>query len=110
LRKSFATFFGGAQWIGEGSPIAVTLNGDRFVFNLELMVDTYSGGFVDDTLGLIPNVMPADAAIVTLTRVGSGRRRHGARARRRRDAHPHLPRPDQDPVAGDRFTSARSRR
>ncbi len=46
LRNSFATFFGGAQWIGDGSPIAVTLNGQRFVFNLELMVDTYSGGFV----------------------------------------------------------------
>ena len=46
LRNAFATFFGGAQWTGDGSPIAVTLNGERFVFNLELMVDTYSGGFV----------------------------------------------------------------
>jgi hypothetical protein len=46
LRKSFATFFGGAQWTGDGSPIAVTLNGERFVFNLELMVDAYSSGFV----------------------------------------------------------------
>jgi hypothetical protein len=46
LRNAFATFFGGAQWTGDGSPIVVTLNGERFVFNLELMVDTYSGGFV----------------------------------------------------------------
>jgi hypothetical protein len=46
LRSSFETFFGGAQWVGDGSPIAVTINLERFVFNLELMVDAYSGGFV----------------------------------------------------------------
>jgi hypothetical protein len=46
LRGAFETFFGGAQWVGDGSPIPVTLDGQRFVFNLELMVDAYSGGFV----------------------------------------------------------------
>jgi hypothetical protein len=46
LRSSFETFFGGAQWVGDGSPIAVTINAEPFVFNLELMVDPYSGGFV----------------------------------------------------------------
>ncbi len=46
LRGSFETFFGGAQWVGDGSPIAVTLNDQRFVFNLELLVDAHSGGFV----------------------------------------------------------------
>jgi hypothetical protein len=46
LRGSFETFFGGAQWVGDGSPIAVTLNDQRFVFNLELIVDAHSGGFV----------------------------------------------------------------
>jgi hypothetical protein len=46
LRSSFETFFGGAQWVGDGSPIAITINTERFVFNLELMVDAYSGGFV----------------------------------------------------------------
>lgn len=46
LRRSFETFFGGAQWVGDGSPVAVTINAERFVFNLELMVDAYSGGFV----------------------------------------------------------------
>jgi hypothetical protein len=45
LRGAFETFFGGAQWVGDGSPIPVTINGQRFVFNLELMVDAYSGGF-----------------------------------------------------------------
>jgi hypothetical protein len=46
LRGDFETFFGGAQWVGDGSPIAVTINGQRFVHNLELVVDAYSGGFV----------------------------------------------------------------
>jgi hypothetical protein len=46
LRGAFETFFGGAQWVGDGSPIPVTIHGQRFVFNLELMVDAYSGGFV----------------------------------------------------------------
>ncbi len=46
LRHSFETFFGGAQWVGDGSPIVVTINGERCVFNLELMVDPHSGGFV----------------------------------------------------------------
>jgi hypothetical protein len=46
LRGAFETFFGGAQWVGDGSPIPVTINGQRFVFNLELMVDAYSGGFI----------------------------------------------------------------
>jgi hypothetical protein len=46
LRSSFETFFGGAQWVGDGSPIAITINSERFVFNLELMVDAHSGGFV----------------------------------------------------------------
>jgi hypothetical protein len=46
LRSSFETFFGGAQWVGDGSPITVSINAERFVFNLELMVDAHSGGFV----------------------------------------------------------------
>jgi hypothetical protein len=46
LRGAFQTFFGGAQWVGDGSPIPVTINGQRCVFNLELMVDPHSGGFV----------------------------------------------------------------
>lgn len=46
LRGAFETFFGGAQWVADGSPIAVTINGHRFVENLELAVDTFSDGFV----------------------------------------------------------------
>jgi hypothetical protein len=46
LRRSFELFFPGAQWVGDGSPIVVTVGEQRFGFNLELMVDTASGGFV----------------------------------------------------------------
>ncbi len=51
LRGAFQTFFGGAQWVGDGSPIAVTIDDHRFVYNLELMVDAYSGGFVGIAIG-----------------------------------------------------------
>jgi len=46
LRGSFETFFPGAQWVGDGSPIVVTVGKERFCFNLELMVDAKSDGFV----------------------------------------------------------------
>jgi hypothetical protein len=50
LRDAFETFFPGAQWTGDGSPITVVLNGRRFTFNLELMVDTDSAAFVGASL------------------------------------------------------------
>lgn len=43
MRGSFQTFFPGAQWVGDGTPVAVHFQGERFVFNLELNVDTCSG-------------------------------------------------------------------
>jgi len=46
LRKSFQTFFPGAQWLGDGTPVAVTLLGERFTFNFELLVDAFSAAFV----------------------------------------------------------------
>jgi len=42
LRGQFETFFPGAQWVGDGSPIVVEIAGERFVFNLELMVDAHT--------------------------------------------------------------------
>ena len=39
LRGTFETFFGGAQWVGDGKQVAVVLDGRRFQFNLELDVD-----------------------------------------------------------------------
>jgi hypothetical protein len=46
LCGAFEVFFPGAQWQGDGSPITVTFGGERFSFNLELMVDSASGAFV----------------------------------------------------------------
>ena len=66
LRGAFKTFFGGAQWVGDGSPIPITLDGQRFVFNLELMVDAYSGGFV----GLSVRDEEDSAAVIEALRDG----------------------------------------
>ena len=46
MRQAFETFFPGAQWQGDGSPIEVRLFGQSFRFNLELMVDCHSGAVV----------------------------------------------------------------
>jgi hypothetical protein len=46
LRAAFQTFFAGAQWVGDGWAVPVTLNGQRFVHNVELVVDSFSDGFV----------------------------------------------------------------
>jgi transposase-like protein len=48
LRAAFETFFAGAQWEGDGSPIEVQLGNQRFTFNLELMVDAHT----DATVGI----------------------------------------------------------
>jgi hypothetical protein len=45
LRESFETFFPGAQWVADGTPVVVTFFGERFAFNFELTVDAYSGAF-----------------------------------------------------------------
>jgi len=45
LRRQFETFFPGAQWVGDGSPIPIRLLGHRFVFNFELITDACSGAF-----------------------------------------------------------------
>lgn len=46
LRNAFDTFFPGAQWVGDGKQVVVTINGDSFTFNFELFVDACSGAFV----------------------------------------------------------------
>jgi len=46
LRKSFETFFPGAQWVGDGTPIDVQIGEQCFGFNLELMVDAHSDAAV----------------------------------------------------------------
>ncbi len=51
LRGAFEVFFPDAQWVGDGSQVALELSGARHVFNLELLVDPYSGAFVGASLG-----------------------------------------------------------
>jgi transposase InsO family protein len=46
LRQKFLTFFPNAQWCGDGSLVSVEIDGERFLLNLELNVDTHSGAFV----------------------------------------------------------------
>lgn len=46
LRGAFRTFFPGAQWVGDGMAVPVVVDGQRFVFNVELDVDAYAGAFV----------------------------------------------------------------
>ena len=50
LRGAFAVFFPDAQWVGDGSEVSIVLCGFRFTFNLELLVDAYSGAFVGMSL------------------------------------------------------------
>jgi len=50
LRAKFLTFFPGAQWVGDGTMLRITLDGEPFTFNLELMVDPASGAFVGASL------------------------------------------------------------
>ena len=46
LRNAFETFFPGAQWEGDGTPLVVEVAGETFRFNLELMVDSHSSALV----------------------------------------------------------------
>ena len=45
-RGAFRTFFAGAQWVGDGMQVPVVVDGERFVFNLELNVDAHTGAHV----------------------------------------------------------------
>ena len=46
LKKSFQTFFPGAQWQGDGTPITVQVDKESFTFNLELITDSASAAAV----------------------------------------------------------------
>lgn len=45
-RGSFETFYPGAQWVGDGSSVDVTIDGARFTVNLELNVDAHTAAVV----------------------------------------------------------------
>ena len=40
--NTYRTFFPGAQWLADGTELAITLGGQRFVFNLEAILDVFS--------------------------------------------------------------------
>ncbi len=46
LRGAFETFFPHAQWVGDGTLVPVSVDGELRVFNLELDVDAWSGAFL----------------------------------------------------------------
>lgn len=46
LRSAFRTFFPGAQWVGDGKQVHVTVDGQRFTFNVELNVDAHTSAHV----------------------------------------------------------------
>lgn len=50
LRGLFDTFFRGAQWSADGSPLSVTIDGQNYTFNLELDVDVHTGALVGMSL------------------------------------------------------------
>jgi hypothetical protein len=46
LRGSFQTFFPGAQWVGDGMSVPVTIGSEVLKLNFELQCDAFSGAFV----------------------------------------------------------------
>ena len=62
LRDAFITYFPHAQWVGDGTVIPIDVDGQLFVFNLELDVDAYSGAFIG---AHVSDVEDSDAVIQT---------------------------------------------
>lgn len=46
LRGAFQTFFSGAQWVGDGMSVPVTIGSEILKLNFELQCDAFSGAFV----------------------------------------------------------------
>lgn len=46
IRGQMKRFFPGAQWSADGSQLVISFNGERFVFNWELVVDVATGALV----------------------------------------------------------------
>jgi hypothetical protein len=62
LRGQLETFFPHAQWVGDGTAIPVDIDGELYVFNLELDVDAYSGALVG---AHVSEVEDSEAVIAT---------------------------------------------
>ena len=52
LRGAFRTFFPGAQWVGDGMQLPVTIDGSPFTFNVELDVDAHTAAFTGASVRL----------------------------------------------------------
>lgn len=46
LRGAFQTFFPGAQWVGDGMSVPVTIGSEVLNLNFELQCDAFSGAFI----------------------------------------------------------------
>ena len=62
LRGAFEAFFPHAQWVGDGSLVPVKVDGELFVFNVELDVDPFSGALVG---AAVTQAEDGDAVIAT---------------------------------------------
>lgn len=60
-RGTFRRFFPGAQWLGDGTELAIELDGERFVFNLEAIVDAYTNA----TVGVAVTDSESEDAVLT---------------------------------------------
>ena len=45
-RNTFRRLFPGAQWLGDGTQLAIEVSGERYVFNLEAVLDVYTNAVV----------------------------------------------------------------
>lgn len=64
LRNAFITFFPHAQWVGDGTQVPIEIDGELFVFNLELDVDAFSGAFVGAAVSLVEDSAAVIATFV----------------------------------------------
>jgi hypothetical protein len=62
LRDAFVTYFPHAQWVGDGSQVPIEIDGELFVFNVELFVDACSGAFVGVAVTVVED---SDAVIAS---------------------------------------------
>ncbi len=73
LTEAFATFFPGAQWVGDGTLLTVHVDGKPYPVHVELMVDADSGALVGASLGAREDSDAIVAALADATREAGAR-------------------------------------
>ena len=63
LKEGFITFFPGAQWVGDGSQLNVTIDGQVHTLNFELMVDTHTGALTGASIRPTEDALAVTQAI-----------------------------------------------